>query len=63
MKALKTPQEQADMALTTVLGRSADADEAKLLADYITARKDRSLEAARQVVWSLLTSSEFRFNY
>ena len=30
---------------------------------YKRQRKDRPLEATRQVVWSLLTSSEFRFNY
>lgn len=63
MKTLNTPHEQAELAITTVLGRPADAEETKLLAEYMTGRKDRALEAARQVVWSLLTSSEFRFNY
>ena len=37
--------------------------ERKVIVEYLTERKDRSVEAARQVVWSLLTGSEFRFNY
>ena len=63
MKTIKEPRGQAELALTTVLARPADAEETQLLADYLSARKDRPLEASRQVVWSLLTSSEFRFNY
>ena len=63
MKTIKEPRGQAALALTTVLARPADAEETQLLADYLAARKDRPLEATRQVVWSLLTSSEFRFNY
>ena len=63
MKQLKTPAEQASVGVSTVLGRSAHVDELKLLTDYLTDRKSRPLDAARQVVWSLLTSSEFRFNY
>jgi hypothetical protein len=63
MKTLAEPEKQAEVAITTVFGRPAEDEERKLLAAYIVERKDRSLDAAKQVVWSLLTSSEFRFNY
>jgi hypothetical protein len=35
----------------------------KALEDYLTKRADRPAEAQRQLVWALLNSSEFRFNY
>jgi hypothetical protein len=63
MKQLADPAKQADCAVTTILGRPADAEERKLIVEYLSGRGDRSVEAAQQVVWSLLTGSEFRFNY
>lgn len=63
MKTLPDPQKQADCAITTVFGRPADAEERQMIAAYLTERKDRAVDAAKQIVWSLLTSSEFRFNY
>lgn len=63
MKTMTDPQTQADCAISTVFGRPADAEERQMIAAYLTERKDRSLDALKQVVWSLLTSSEFRFNY
>ena len=33
------------------------------IASYLEQRSDRPTEAVRQVVWSLLTSTEFRFNH
>ena len=63
LKQLGDPAKQADCAISTVLGRPAEAEERKVIVEYLTERKDRSVEAARQVVWSLLTGSEFRFNY
>ena len=37
--------------------------EVQLLGEYLRRRQDRPVEACRQLVWALLTSSEFRFNY
>ncbi|MCE9603321.1 MAG: DUF1553 domain-containing protein, partial [Planctomycetia bacterium] len=63
MKTLADPQKQADCAITTVFGRPADEEERRVVTEYLAQRRDRPLEAAKQIVWSLLTSSEFRFNY
>jgi hypothetical protein len=63
LKELKQPEEQVIAAYSAVLGRKPDADEKALLVEYLTERKDRSLDAARQMVWSLLTGGEMRFNY
>jgi hypothetical protein len=63
LKELKQPEEQVIAAYAAVLGRKPDAEEKALLVEYLTERKDRSLDAARQMVWSLLTGGEMRFNY
>jgi len=47
----------------TVLCRPPTADEIKALDEYLAKRADRPMEAQRQLVWALLNSSEFRFNY
>lgn len=52
-----------ETAVWAILSRAPDADEKKLLAEYLAARKDRRKAALSQVVWSLMTGSEFRFNY
>lgn len=63
MKTLADPRKQADCAIQTVFGRPADDEERSMISAYLAERKDRPLEATKQIVWSLLTSSEFRFNY
>jgi hypothetical protein len=63
LKTLKTPKEQVDLAVRTVLSRPPTAEEAKLLEDYLQRRQDRPVEACRQLVWVLITGAEFRFNY
>ncbi len=63
LKQTKDPNTLIDLAVRNVLGRPASPDEMKLLGDYLARRTDRPVEACRQVVWALLTSSEFRFNY
>ena len=49
--------------MNNVLCRPATDEEIKLLGDYLDRRKDRPVEGYRQLVWALLTSAEFRFNY
>ncbi|NBO92311.1 MAG: DUF1549 domain-containing protein [Planctomycetia bacterium] len=62
-QAFKDLDQAADLLLKNVLVRTPTADEKKAVVEYLSARKDRPLEALRQVVWALLTSAEFRFNY
>ncbi|MGH7173564.1 MAG: DUF1549 domain-containing protein [Gemmataceae bacterium] len=63
LKQLKNGDEVIDVAVRTILCRPPRDEERKLLADYLKQRADRSAEARRQMVWALLTSAEFRFNY
>ena len=52
-----------DLACWNILGRPATSDEQTLFQDYLERRGDRNAEACRQLVWTLLTSSENRFNH
>jgi hypothetical protein len=54
---------RAELAVRTVLGRPARAEEVKALVAYMEGRTDRPEAACQQVVWALLTSAEFRFNH
>jgi hypothetical protein len=54
---------RAELAVRTVLGRPARAEEVELLVSYMQDRQDRPEAASQQVVWALLTSAEFRFNH
>ncbi len=51
------------LAVRTVLGRPARAEEVKVLVSYMESRTDRPEAACQQVVWALVTSAEFRFNH
>ena len=50
-------------AYRQVLLRAPQPDEVKALRTYVEQRSDRPTEAIRQVVWAMMTSTEFRFNY
>jgi hypothetical protein len=63
MKQAKDRKEVIDIAVRTTLCRPPTADEIKTLEEYLAKRQDRPAEAQRQLVWALLNSSEFRFNY
>ena len=56
-------RQQIELAVRNVLSRDPDHEEVALLDAYLAERADRPVEGCRQLVWSLLTSSEFRFNY
>ena len=60
---VKDPRELANAAVWNVLSRPPEARELQAIASYLEQRSDRPTEAVRQVVWSLLTSTEFRFNH
>jgi hypothetical protein len=60
---IKDRHEQVELAVRNIYARPADDEEAALLGAFLAGRPDRPAEACRQLVWSLLTSAEFRFNY
>ena len=51
-----------ETAYLNTLSRKPTADEVKFLGDYLDARKDNEEGAWQQVVWSLMTCAEMRFN-
>jgi hypothetical protein len=63
LKAIGDPRERIDAAVRAVLSRPSTADEFEILGSFLDDRQDRPAEACRQLVWALLTGSEFRFNY
>ena len=63
LKQTSGPAEQIDLAVRTVLSRPPDDDEIRTLSAYLSQRTDRPDDASQQLVWALLTSSEFRFNH
>lgn len=57
------PRERIELAVRNVLSRPTDEEEIALLEPFLQRRADRPVEAARHLVWALLTSGEFRFNH
>ena len=63
LEDLKSPEEVVETAFWSILSRAPSDKEMKLLTDHLNTRKDRHAEACRQVAWTLLSSTEFRFNH
>jgi hypothetical protein len=63
LRETKNTDELIDVAVRNVFARPPAAQEKKLLAEYLGKSKDSPAEAAKRMLWALLTSSEFRFNY
>jgi hypothetical protein len=63
LQQIKDQRQLIETAVGTLLSRPPSDDEVKLLGDYLSRRAERRGEACRQIVWALLTSAEFRFNY
>jgi hypothetical protein len=63
LKSLPDRDAVVDCAVRAVLSRPPNGSEKELLGSYLARRPDRQVEARRQLVWALLTSAEFRFNY
>jgi Protein of unknown function (DUF1549)/Protein of unknown function (DUF1553) len=63
LKALPDLEKRADLAVRTVLSRAPRSEEIQALTDYMRRREGNPEAACQQVVWALLTSSEFRFNH
>jgi len=62
-KASKEPKEAVEFLVKTAYGRSPTTDESKALVRYVENRKGREAEAYKQILWALVTSTEFRFSY
>ncbi|MBI1901533.1 MAG: DUF1549 domain-containing protein [Planctomycetia bacterium] len=56
------PAALVEAAFWTVLGRAPEPDESEQLLRWLAERPDRT-RACRDLVWSLFTSAEFRFNH
>ena len=63
LKQTAAPAELIDLAVRNVLSRPPDDDEVRTLGAYLGQRTDRPEDACQQLVWALLTCSEFRFNH
>jgi hypothetical protein len=63
LKQIKNPNEAIDLAMRAVLSRPPTDAEQDAFNKYLSDRKDRPVEAYRQLVWAMLTSAQFRFNY
>lgn len=60
---IEEDREAVRHAARAVLAREPSSEELHEMTEYLARRRDRREEACRQLVWALLTSTEFRFNY
>jgi hypothetical protein len=63
LKAIPDRKEAIATAIWNVYGRPAEPEELQALEQFLAARRERLTEGYQQMLWALLTSSEFRFNY
>ena len=63
LKKMTDSQTVVETAVWNVLSRAPADDERKILVEFYARHGDDRLKASQQLVWSLLTSSELRFNY
>lgn len=63
VKAITDQKQRIEHMYLNILSRLPAPDEVQVLSDYLAARADRPAEACQQLVWSLVTGGEFRFNY
>lgn len=58
----QSTKELVDTAVWTLLSRPPETEERDFLVQWVESKLDRA-KACRQLVWSLMTSAEFRFNH
>ncbi len=61
--AAETPDAAAQELYRTVLSRDADDTERAEVAKYLAERPEDRAAAAKELVWALIASAEFRFNH
>ena len=60
---LEKPEKLAEELYLGVLTRRPTADEVADVAGYLESRKKDKSKAVQEMVWALVTSSEFRFHH
>ena len=63
LKTVTDRREQLKLAFWTVYTRDPEPEEVAAISQFLDARADRLNVAWQQVIWSMLTSSELRFNH
>lgn len=63
LQATTDPQQRADLAIRAITARPPEPAELETVKVFFEQRSARPDTACQQVVWSLLMSSELRFNY
>ena len=63
MKDLSTAKEMIELASWNIFSRPPKAEEYQILENYFNERAEQPLQACQQIVWAMMTSSEFRFNH
>jgi hypothetical protein len=63
LKQITDRKELIQTVCRSILSRDPSEEEIKLLGEYLDKREDRQEKAYQQIVWALLASTEFRFNY
>lgn len=56
-------EQQIQLAYRRVLARTPETDEQAAIRSYLESRAERSTAAWAQVLWTMVTSPEFRFNH
>lgn len=60
---IESRESQIKMLFERLFARDPDASELREVMQYLDLRNERLEQAMQQVVWSLLTSAEFRLNH
>jgi hypothetical protein len=63
LKEASDRRQMIETAIWSILTRPATGEEIEILSNYLEPRADRQDDACRQLIWSLMTSTEFRFSY
>jgi len=63
LKAVQGRRERIELAVRNVLSREPTAEELEILGAFLAGREDRPAQACRDLIWALMTGSEFRFNH
>ena len=63
VKTITDPKEAVGFLVKTAYGRPATEQETEALVAYVEKRKGREADAYKQILWALVTASEFRFSY
>jgi hypothetical protein len=63
LKQTPAHAELIELAVRNVLSRPPEEEELRTLEAFLEDRTDRPFDACRQLVWVLLSGSEFRFNH